>query len=176
MIAGKIIPAIATTNEAITGLVCFQLYTLLQTNDITYLRSGNINLAISMFLMMEPVEVRKERDEEFNKILGAPIKVIPKDFTVWDKIVVESSHTFKEFFNMMQTKYGVDSDIVNCGGVMLIWTFQPSAKDKMNKKIEDVYAEMTKSDISKRKYLVLKIEGNIDDAVVKMPLIQYNFR
>ena len=58
MIAGRIIPAIATTTAAITGLVCLQMYTLLQTDDITYLRGGNINLAISMFLLTRALQTQ----------------------------------------------------------------------------------------------------------------------
>ena len=132
MIAGRIIPAIATTTAAITGLVCLQMYTLLQTDDITYLRGGNINLAISMFLLTEPSEVKKEQDEVFNKAAGAPIKVIPKDLTVWDKIVVDGSQTFRQMINMIKKKYGFECSSVSCGKLMLIWTFQASSKEKYN--------------------------------------------
>ena len=54
LIAGKIIPAIATTTAAITGIVSLQLYTLYQTNKIEYLRDCYLNLAINSIFMSEP--------------------------------------------------------------------------------------------------------------------------
>ena len=40
IIAGKIIPAIASTTAAITDISCIQIYTLLQNVDLNCLRSG----------------------------------------------------------------------------------------------------------------------------------------
>jgi len=130
MIAGKIIPAIATTTAAITGIVCLQMYTLLQTTDVTYLRGAFINLAVSLFVLTEPQEVIKTRDKEYDPMLLGPVKAIPKDFTVWDKIVINGSHTFKQFIDHFMKEYGVEVQIITCTGVNLIQTFQPSAAKK----------------------------------------------
>ena len=37
MIAGRIVPAMATTTAAITGIACLQIYTLNETNKINYI-------------------------------------------------------------------------------------------------------------------------------------------
>ena len=69
MIAGKIIPAIATTTASITGIVSLQLYTLLQTQKIEYMRNCFLNLAISLFVMTEPAEVIKMQDKAYPRQL-----------------------------------------------------------------------------------------------------------
>ena len=64
LISGKIIPAIATTTSAIVGLVCLQLYSLYQTNDIKYLRDNYLNLAINSFNFVFPgkyEEIEKDK-------------------------------------------------------------------------------------------------------------------
>ena len=44
MIAGRIIPAIATTTASVTGLVMLEMYKVLQSKPIEKLRGGNFNL------------------------------------------------------------------------------------------------------------------------------------
>ncbi len=130
MIAGKIIPAIATTTAAITGVVCLQMYTLLQSNEISNLRGAFINLAVSLFILTEPQEVIKAQDKEFDNFLLGPVKAIPPNFTVWDKMVVQGSMTMREFIDYFMKQYGVEVQIITCSGVNLIQTFQPSAAKK----------------------------------------------
>ncbi len=130
MIAGKIIPAIATTTAAITGVVCLQMYTLLQSNEISNLRGAFINLAVSLFILTEPQEVIKVQDKELDKILQAPVKAIPPNFTVWDKIVVQGSMTVREIIDYFMKQYGVEVNFISGNGISLIQTFLPSSAKK----------------------------------------------
>ena len=50
MIAGKIIPTILTTTATVAGHVSLQLYTLLQTHEIKYLRNIFFNLSNNYYL------------------------------------------------------------------------------------------------------------------------------
>ena len=63
LIAGKIIPAVASTTAAIVGLVSLQLYTLCQTTEIKYLRNSNINLSLSSFYFCTPSEYEENNEE-----------------------------------------------------------------------------------------------------------------
>ncbi len=53
MIAANIKPSITTTNASIMGLAALQLYTLAQSNEISFLRNSNINLANNNYMMTE---------------------------------------------------------------------------------------------------------------------------
>lgn len=55
LIAGRIIPAIATTTAATSGLMCLELYKLVQGHQqITSFHNSFINLAASYYVIMQP--------------------------------------------------------------------------------------------------------------------------
>ncbi|XRB18925.1 ubiquitin-activating enzyme E1 [Pseudoscourfieldia marina] len=59
LIAGRIVPAIATTTAAATGLVCLELYkVLLNKENIEDYRNTFCNLALPLFAMAEPVGMK----------------------------------------------------------------------------------------------------------------------
>ncbi len=178
MIAGKIIPAIATTTASITGLVALQIYTLLQTNDITFMRNAFMNLAVSLFVLTEPAEKILHVDKEYDPLMLGPIKAVPPKWTVWDKIVVDGPLTFRQFIDLMKKEYGVEVSIVTCNKASLIQTFMKSNADRYDKLIENVYNTCSKTPYDEStKYLVLEVSADTEDgAAAMMPLIQYNFR
>ncbi len=177
MIAGKIIPAIATTTASITGIVSLQLYTLLQTQKIDYMRNCFLNLAISLFVMTEPAEVIKMQDKDYDELLLGPVKAIPPKWTVWDKIVINGSKTCQEFIDEVKKEYNVDISVITANNVSIIQTFMPSNKDRFGQKIEDIYKANSKVPLEDNKtYLFLEVSGDVDDASALMPLFKYNFK
>ena len=61
MIAGKIIPAIATTTASICGLVMAEMLKLAQgIDDVEAYQNHMINLAINLVVSMEPSPPKKE--------------------------------------------------------------------------------------------------------------------
>ena len=63
LIAGKIIPAIATTTSAIVGLASLQLFSLCQSNDLKNLRDNYFNLSICSFNSCPPGKYEESQEE-----------------------------------------------------------------------------------------------------------------
>ncbi|KAF5904273.1 ubiquitin-like modifier-activating enzyme 1, partial [Clarias magur] len=99
LIAGRIIPAIATTTAAASGLMCLELYKLVQGHrQISSFRSSFINLATSYYFIFQPF-----RDTQF--------KVAGKDYSLWDALLVQGRKegqeemTVEELLKHVKEKY-----------------------------------------------------------------------
>lgn len=154
MIAGKIIPAIATTTAAITGIVSLQLYTLLQTHEMTYMRNCFLNLAVSLFVLTEPAEKIVMKDKEYDEMLLGPVKAVPPNWTVWDHIDINKSMTVGEFIDLMKKDYNVDISVIACNNVTIVQTFMPNNKERYPLKIEDIYKQKSKIKLEDRQKFI----------------------
>ncbi|KAL3196415.1 hypothetical protein MRX96_053979 [Rhipicephalus microplus] len=93
LIAGKIIPAIATTTSLVAGLVCLELYKHIRTEWIitrfVYFTLGQIN---------------------------------GREYTLWDHIEVEGELTLQQFLDYFKTKYEVEITMLS-HGLSMVYSF-----------------------------------------------------
>jgi ubiquitin-activating enzyme E1 len=178
LIAGKIIPAIATTTASITGLVALQIYTVLITDKIEAMRNAFMNLALGLFVLTEPQEKICMKDKDYDPIMLSAVKAIPPKWTVWDKIVINKSMTIKELLDFFNTTYGVDVSIITSNDVSLLQSFMASHKNRFAMKIEDCYNAYAKNKLAEDvNYIILDVTGDTEDgAAAIMPLIKYKFK
>ena len=184
IVSGKIIPTILTSTAAIAGISSLQIFTLLQTHEIEYLRKCYFNLGNNYFIFDEPCEPIYKKDKKTSKI-GKPIKVIPENLSVWDKIEIKGSKTCGELIDYLKKTYNIDIDLLVSGNIILINTTLTSYKKLLNLKLEDIYNEKAKFKLEKNYMIInviayienVKIEDEeFEDASVDMPIIKYIFK
>jgi ubiquitin-activating enzyme E1 len=140
-IAGKIIPAIATTTALVTGLVVLEFYKIVDgKTDIEQFKNGFINLALPFFGFSEPIAspkgVYKGKD-------GQEVTVDK----LWDRFEVENI-TLKELLDHFASK-GLDISMLSSGVSLLYASFFPPAKlkDRYALKLSELVATISKKPI-----------------------------
>nr|POE72171.1 ubiquitin-activating enzyme e1 1 [Quercus suber] len=120
-IAGKIIPAIATTTALVTGLVVLELYKIIDGNDdIEQYKNGFINLALPFFGFSEPIASPKGKYQGPNGEV-----VIDK---LWDRFET-SDVTLQEFLDHFKEQ-GLTISMISSGVSLLYASFYAASKNK----------------------------------------------
>lgn len=120
-IAGKIIPAIATTTALVTGLVNLELYKIVDgKNDVEQYKNGFVNLALPFFGFSEPIASPK------GKYVGPNGEVtIDK---LWDRFETEDV-VLQQFLDDFKKK-GLTITMISSGVSLLYASFYGMGKLK----------------------------------------------
>jgi len=166
LIAGKIIPAIATTTSLVTGLVCLELYKLAQGHkNLESYKNGFVNLALPFFGFSEPIAAPKTKYND-------------TEFTLWDRFEVAGEMTMQQFINYFDEKYGLEVTMLSQGVCMLYAFFMAPGKrkERMEMPMSDVVRKVSKKKIPPYvKALVLELCVNDKDGEdVEVPYVKYN--
>lgn len=120
-IAGKIIPAIATTTALVTGLVIMEFYKVVDgKNDLEQYKNGFVNLALPFFGFSEPVASPKD------KYLSKNGEVLIDK--LWDRFEI-TDITLKELIDHLEEK-GLTITMLSSGVSLLYASFFPPSKLK----------------------------------------------
>ncbi|TRX96896.1 hypothetical protein FHL15_002202 [Xylaria flabelliformis] len=167
-IAGKIIPAIATTTALVTGLVVLELFKIVDgKDDIEQYKNGFINLALPFFGFSEPIASPKV---EWAGPGGAKFKM-DKIWDRFDSDDVTLGQLIKNF-----EKEGLTIAMVSSGVSLLYASFFPGAKlkERTAMKISQLVETVSKKPIpAHQKELILEIvaeDANEED--VEVPYIR----
>lgn len=165
LIAGRIIPAIATSTALATGLVCLELYKVLDGGHKREdYRNTFANLALPLFSMAEPVPPKVLKHHDMS-------------WTIWDRWVLKGNPTLRELLQWLEDK-GLNAYSVSCGSSLLYNSMFPRHKDRMDKKVVDLVREVAKVHIPPyRRHVDLVVACEDDEGNdIDIPLISAYFR
>nr|XP_023929383.1 ubiquitin-activating enzyme E1 1 isoform X1 [Quercus suber] len=164
-IAGRIIPAIATTTAMATGLVCLELYKVLDGgHKLEDYRNTFANLALPLFSMAEPVPPKVIKHQNLS-------------WTVWDRWILKGNPTLRELLQWLKEK-GLNAYSISCGSCLLYNSMFPRHKDRMDKKMVDLAREVAKVELPQyRRHLdvVVACEDE-EDNDIDIPQVSIYYR
>lgn len=168
-IAGKIIPAIATTTALVTGLVVLELYKIVDgKTDPEKYKNGFANLALPFFGFSEPIGSPKVTWKGRN---GEEYKMDK----IWDRFEFQNV-TLKEMLETFDSK-GLDVSMLSSGVSLLYASFFPPAKlkERLPMKLIDLYEFVSKKTIpSHQKYVIFEVvaeDGDGEDVEVPYSMV-----
>ena len=151
-----------------------QLFTLYQTDNLKYLRDHYFNLAIKSFNFCYPSSCKVFINESINKL-------IPKMVTLWDYIELNETMTIDQFINFIKENYQIDVLSITINNQELFISNENNnsnnTKNLFMKKIDDIYFEsLDKKTNYNKKYCFIKIDAELNNLKIKMPLFKYNLK
>ncbi|XP_068026605.1 LOW QUALITY PROTEIN: ubiquitin-like modifier-activating enzyme 1 [Melanerpes formicivorus] len=174
LIAGKIIPAIATTTAAVVGLACLELYKLVQGHRrLASYRNSFLNLALPFVACSEPLACPRN-------------KYYDVEWTLWDRFEVQGVQpdgqemTLRQFLAYFKKEHRLEITMLSQGVSMLYSFFMPAAKlrERHDQPMTEIVARVSKKRVGRQvKALVFELCCNDDsDADIEVPYVRYALR
>ena len=108
-----------------TGMVCLELYKIVQGKPVEALKNGFVNLAIPVFAFSEP------------QAPASTVAKVTKDgeptdwkWTAWDKLDIQGDLPLKEVIAYMEDNFGLEVSMLSYGVAILYSFFQNPKKKK----------------------------------------------
>lgn len=201
MIAGKIIPAIATTTAFVTGMICIELYKLVKIgvtdkvegvddtawarpNSDTYSEESSKCDAKTLELFKNGFANLALPFFAFSEPMTAPKTEMGggRKWTLWDRFDVNEGEdiSLEQFLQLFKDRYGLEISMISCGVSMLYSSFTSAAKlkERMPMPLSQIAQTVGKMEFTDtQKYLLFEVCCNDESGEdVEVPYIRYRFR
>lgn len=169
-IAGKIMPAIATTTALVTGHICLELFKVLLDRPVDKFMNTFSNLALPLFVCQEP-----DRPAGVKSV----IKGKEYNWTVWDRIDIdEPSMTLAQLIAYLSEQYGVELSMLSAGVSILYSDFMDRKKsaERQGMTLKQVVEAVTKKTIpATQRFMILELICNDENTgdEVEMPCLRF---
>ncbi|KAF9475937.1 ubiquitin activating enzyme [Pholiota conissans] len=162
-IAGKIIPAIATTTSLVTGLVCLELYKIISgKKKLEDFKNGFVNLALPFFGFSEPIAAPKSKYGD-------------TEWTLWDRFEFKNDPTLKEIITHFEENHKLSITMVSQGVSMLWnpWIGKKKSDERLSMKFSTLVEHVSKKAIPPHvTYLIVEVMvSDENDEDVEVPFI-----
>lgn len=169
LIAGRIIPAIATTTAVIAGLMCLELYKLVQGHqEIRFYRNAYVNLATQYFVLSQPCPSPK-------------FTVAGKRYSIWDDFLLQGrlggpeEMTLEELLKHIKEKYNLTITGLYYGPAVL-YSDLSDHKDRLKLSISALVRSVNKEIPDHQEMLEIVPSFAEDEDCVDVPPIRYIIR
>jgi ubiquitin-activating enzyme E1 len=165
-IAGKIIPAIATTTALVAGLVCVELCKVVAGHKkLESYKNAFLNLALPFVSLAEPIACQK-------------LKYGDTEWTLWDRFELNGDMTVQQLIDYFQNEHGLEVGMLSYD-VSLLYSSFAMTKEKRAARlamtIQQAVEDVTKGPLPPHvKHLVLEISADdADGEEVDTPYVLY---
>lgn len=170
-IAGKIIPAIATTTALVTGLVVLELFKVVDgKTDLEKYKNGFINLALPFFGFSEPIASPKVEYQ-------GPNGKVSLD-KIWDRFEVPD-FTLQELIDDFSNR-GLSISMLSSGVSLLYASFFPPSKlkDRYGLKLSKLVETISRKPIPEHQKEVIfeVVVEDLNEEDVEVPYIKVKVR
>jgi len=143
-IAGKIIPAIATTTSLVAGLISLEIYKIVsRETKIENYRNYFVNLALPLITYSDPVS-------------ASVYEINNNKFTMWDNFDFTEDCLMEKFINYWNDKLSIEIEFVACGSALLY--FNSDCDKKRN--LSDLVKERTGKNIFEECVQIIVSDSN----------------
>ncbi|KAK2076935.1 hypothetical protein QBZ16_005163 [Prototheca wickerhamii] len=164
LIAGRIIPAIATTTAMATGLVCLEAYKVFRGAPVEAFRNTFANLALPLFAMAEPVPPKKFKFKDM-------------EWSLWDRWVLEGDLTVRQVLDWFRQR-DLEAYSISSGQSLLYNSLFPKHKERMDTKMSELVKTVAKQTIpdNRNHFDVVVACEDEDGEDLDVPLVSIKFR
>eukprot|EP01029_Cantina_marsupialis_P025046 TRINITY_DN6569_c0_g2_i1.p1 TRINITY_DN6569_c0_g2~~TRINITY_DN6569_c0_g2_i1.p1 ORF type:complete len:1058 (-),score=389.83 TRINITY_DN6569_c0_g2_i1:160-3264(-) len=179
MIAGKIVPAIATTTCMVTGLVLLELYKIIDQKPLEAFKNSFVNLSMNIFSMCEPLPPKKTISTDFDMMMGGPVKAIPEGFTTWDKeLIKQGDLTIRQLLEVIQKRLNVICTMITAGKKCIYGPYLfPDHRNRIDESIATLFEANCEPLPTSRNWILLDLSCEDEEATdCLIPPVVFYFR